>query len=384
MKVLIVGGTGVISSAVVNEAVNQGIDLTCINRGNNYGQKENKGATILHFDVRDLKTAKEVLKNMHFDVVVDFVCYNISHLQKSLDLFHDKCSQYIFISTDSVYKLRKDGHYAEDCEQSNPEWAYSYEKAECEDYLVDFCSSHNLVYTIVRPSITYGNTRIPYGFMPLYGYHYTLIERIKAGKPIVTWNNGQNYQTMMRVEDFAFVMVGLWGNTQAYNQAVGICGEPSRWCDVLDTIDTIIGIKSKRVDVPIDNMISLYPQKRGEIIIDRAEDHIVSNEKMKKIIPSYKMNYSLYEGINKTIKYYQNNNNVLGIDYKFDGQIDRLLHMSGCYNLKFVNYEKTNFFSNYRHYLYGRYGHLKFVFIIEKSERAVKKIKRFAKRFFHV
>jgi nucleoside-diphosphate-sugar epimerase len=329
MKVLIVGGTGVISSAVVSEAVNQGIDLTCINRGNNYGQKENKGATILHFDVRDLKTAKEALKNMHFDVVVDFVCYNVSHLQKSLDLFHDKCSQYIFISTDSVYKLRKDGHYAEDCEQSNPEWAYSYEKAECEEYLVNYCSSHNLVYTIVRPSITYGNTRIPYGLMPLYGYHYTLVDRMLAGKPIVTWNNGLNYQTMMRVEDFSTVLVGLWCNQQAYNQAVGICGEPSRWVDVLDIIDKHYGISSKRIDVPVDAMVKMYPKKRGEILIDRAEDHIVSNTKMKELVPNYSPKYNLTSGVNETLTYYQNNNKVLGVDYKFDGQIDRLIHSMG-------------------------------------------------------
>ena len=176
MKVLVVGGTGVISTAVVNEAVNQYIDVTCINRGNNYGQHSNPQAKTLHFDVRNLEVAQQYLKNTFYDVVVDFVCYNLAHLKKSLELFHDKCFQYVFISTDSVYKLRKDGHYDEDCEQSNPEWAYSYEKADCEKYLIDYCTEHHLTYTIVRPSITYGNTRIPYGLMPLYGYHYTLIE----------------------------------------------------------------------------------------------------------------------------------------------------------------------------------------------------------------
>lgn len=332
MKVLVVGGTGVISTAVVNEAVNQNIDVICINRGNNYGQHSNPQAKTLHFDVRNLEVAQQYLKNTFYDVVVDFVCYNLAHLKKSLELFHDKCSQYVFISTDSVYKLREDGHYDEDCEQFNPEWAYSYEKADCEKYLIEYCTGHHLTYTIVRPSITYGNTRIPYGLMPLYGYHYTLIERIKAGKPVVTWNNGQNYQTMMRVEDFASVMVGLWGNSKAYNQAVGICGEPHKWSDVLDAIDDIVGNPSKRVDVPIETMIEVYPKKRGEILIDRAEDHIVSNDKMKHLVPSYTMKYGLKDGVKMTIGYYEKNNKVLGIDYKYDGQVDRLINSMGGVN----------------------------------------------------
>ena len=39
MKILIVGGTGVISYAVVNEAVKHGIEVTCINRGKSKSQK---------------------------------------------------------------------------------------------------------------------------------------------------------------------------------------------------------------------------------------------------------------------------------------------------------------------------------------------------------
>jgi len=243
MKVLIVGGTGVISSAVVNEAVKQGIDVTCINRGNNHGVTPNPQVTTMHFDVRNRNVADEFLSGKHYDVVVDFICFKADQIKYSLDLFKDKCSQYIFISTDSVYKLQKDGYYDETTPQSNPEWAYSFQKAECENIVRDFCGKNHINYTIVRPSITYGNTRIPYGFMPAYGYHYSIVERIKAGKPVVCWNDGQNKQTIMRVEDFAVGMVGLWGNEKAYNEAFGICGEVVTWDEVLKAIEEAIGVK---------------------------------------------------------------------------------------------------------------------------------------------
>lgn len=371
MKILIVGGTGVISTAVVNEAVARGMDVTCINRGNNYGNKQNPNAKFIHFDIRNKEVAEKKLSGHKYDVVLDFICYNVIQVQYSLDLFHDKCSQYVFISTDSVYKLQKDGHYSENTPQSNIEWEYSYQKAECEDLVRSYCKKHNVIFTIVRPSITYGDTRIPYGLMPPYGYHYTLIERMKKGKPIITWNSGQNYQTVMRVEDFAAGLVGLWGNPQAYNNDFGICGEAVTWNQILEAIEEKVGIKAIRVDLPVTQIIKELPSKRGEFVIDRAEDHIVSNSKLKKAVPSFEIKYDLKKGIAKTIDYYQSDNKrVLGIDYKFDGQMDRLLH---CLPLKtktgFINYESKKYVLHYWQYLLGRYENKLFVkfFVFNKK-----------------
>ncbi len=371
MKILIVGGTGLISTAVVNEAVARGMDVTCINRGNNYGNRENPNAKFIHFDIRDKEVAEKKLFGHKYDVVLDFICYNAIQVQYSLELFHDKCSQYVFISTDSVYKLQKDGHYDENTPQSNPEWEYSYQKANCEEIVRSYCKKHDIVYTIVRPSITYGNTRIPYGLMPSYGYHYTLIERMKAGKPIVTWNNGQNYQTVMRVEDFAVGLVGLWGNPQAYNNDFGICGEAVTWNQILEAIEEKVGIKAIRVDLPVTRIIKELPSRKGEFVIDRAEDHIVSNRKLKEAVPSFKIKYNLKKGIAKTIDYYQSNNKrILGIDYRFDGQMDRLLHSVPLKaKIGYVNYESDKCLRHYFQYLLGRYENNVFIkfFLLNKS-----------------
>lgn len=377
MKVLIVGGTGVISTAVVNEAVAQGIELTCVNRGNNHGNKLNPNVKAMHFDIRNRKVANEHLQGKFYDVVVDFICFNANQVRYSLDLFHDKCKQYVFISTDSVYKLQKDGCYDETTPQSNPEWAYSYQKAECEEIVRSFCKEHNLIYTIVRPSITYGNTRIPYGFMPAYGYHYTLIERIKAGKPIVTWNHGNNYQTVMRVEDFATGMVGLWCNPKAYNEDFGICGEPVTWSQILDAIEDKVGIKAERLDVPVETIIKALPERKGEFLVDRAEDHIVSNKKLRMAVSSYNLKYDIKKGISKTIDYYINNDKILGIDYRFDGQMDRVAaSLMGGGKIGYLNYEARNSLTNYTQYLIGRYENNILVRLLKFSINIVLRVVR--------
>ena len=365
MNVLIVGGTGVISTAVVNEAVKQGIDVTCINRGNDHGVKPNPNVKTLHFDVRNRKVADEKLNGLHYDVVVDFICFNADQVKYSLDLFHDKCTQYVFISTDSVYKLQKDGHYDETTPQSNPEWSYSYQKAECEKIVREYCKEQELIYTIVRPSITYGNTRIPYGLMPQYGFHGTIIERIKAGKPIPIWNAGKNYQTVMRVEDFATGMIGLWGNIMAYNQDFGICGEIVTWGQILDAIEKAIGVEVKRQEVSLEDIFKVFPERRGEFLIDRAENHMVDNSKLKSVVPLFKIKYDINHGVNKTVEYYSKNNNILGFDYRFDSKLDRLVEIATRGEVKplFINYGAC-YFKNRFDYFIGPYENYWFIKII--------------------
>lgn len=377
MKVLIVGGTGVISTAVVKEAIKQGIKVTCINRGFNHGNSTCEDVETLHFDVRNRQLAEKKLSGRSFDVVVDFICAKASDAEYSLSLFKKLCKQYVFISTDSVYKLREDGHYDENCDQPNSEWDYSYMKSECEDVVKSICTASELHYTIVRPSITYGNTRIPYGFMPPVGYHYSIVKRIIAGKPIPIWNNGSNIQTLIRVEDFAVGMVGLWGNPNAMDNDFNISGEWVSWSDVLDVIDSYLGKKSIRVNIPLSWILQKLPERRGEFLIDRSVDHYVSNEKLKKIVPKFSVNCTLKDGVAKTIEYYESHNNIFGIDYRYDGLCDMIIQPFVENKLSFVSYDRS---SDKYNYFIGRYYDNRTVKIYLKflslTKRVINKIRR--------
>ena len=136
-------------------------------------------------------------------------------------------------------------------------------------------------YTIVRPAITYGDTRIPYGIAPKYGYHWTLVARILADKPIIMWNGGKNYRNMMRVEDFAIGLVGLIGNSRAYNESFNICGdEAPTYNDVLHAISKYLGDKSvATIDIPDELYAKELPYRAGEIL---AELSLTRTGKLKR------------------------------------------------------------------------------------------------------
>lgn len=348
LQILIVGGTGVISYAVVDEALKQGIHVTCINRGKSKNQTLPEEVEVIIADYRNRDLIENKLQGRHFDAIVDVLCYTEKDIDYSVSIFKDKCDQYIFFSSCAVYNKGKgDYECTEDSELINPVWSYSVNKVKCEKKLIELSVQYGFIYTIVRPAVTYGNTRIPYGITPPYGYHGTLIQRILHHKPIILWDDGEAYSTITRVEDFAIGLVGLLGNPKAFNQAFHIVGdERYKWREVIDTLGDILEVEPVYVSLSKEEYAKELPTRSGEILGGRGISQLLDNSKLKDAVPGFKTNISLREGLKMTVDYYQSNNYLSGIDYKFEADTDRIISII-CkrrrlavqkYNLGFVDY----------------------------------------------
>lgn len=325
MNLLIIGGTGVLSSAVTAEALRQGIAVTMINRGR---RKIPSKVELIKADKDDLGYIARQLEGRTFDAVMDYLCYTNEATRKSVQFYSNYTNQYFFISSCAVYDTQalggKEGN--EDSPKPLKLWDYSINKWESEKTVMELLKNTGTNYTVIRPCVTYDDTRIPYGITPQYGYHWTLVSRIKSGKPIITWNSGGNRCNMMRVEDFAIGVVGLIGNPKANNEAFNICGdEAPSFKEVLECIEDVIGVKAKTIDVSSEFYANELPSRRGEIIGGRSIDSINSNNKLKKIVPFFKQNTPLKEGIEMTLKAYQAKGYQKGIDWQFDGDCDRVI-----------------------------------------------------------
>lgn len=345
-SLLVVGGTGVISYAVVCEAVKQGFLVTCINRGKSKNQKLPDEVEVLIADYRNRDQIESLLRNRFFDSVIDVLCYSEKDIDYSVSLFNKKCNQYIFFSSCAVYnKGRGDYVCTEESELVNPVWDYSVNKVRCEKKLIELAKKLCFNYTIVRPAVTYGNTRIPYGITPPYGYHGTLIQRILHEKPIILWDEGETYSTITHVNDFAYGLVGLLENKNAYNQAFHIVGdEKYKWKEVVEILGDILGKKPILFSITKEELAQEMPLRRGEILGGRGINQFLDNSKMKKNVPNFGTKISLVEGMKKTVEYYQKNNYLSGIDYTFDACWDRIIRKytprdnRKIPNLKFFDY----------------------------------------------
>ena len=364
MKILIIGGTGILSSAVVDECVNRGIDVTMINRGTKKVFL-NPNAKLIIADVRkDAEKIAESLKGQSFDAVVDFLIWNEQQLDLSLSLFSKLAGQYVFISSAQAYNTSKNGVLTEDSELQQPLWSYSVNKVICEGKVRNYCDFHKVNYTIIRPGVNYGNTRIPYGMFPIIGKHWTLVSRIKAEKPIITWNNGQNRLNLTRVEDFAKGMVGLLGNPKAYNEAFNVVGDyVYSWMEVLQTLERVINTKVNVIDMRVDVYANeLSGDTREGLLGGRSKDLVCSNEKLKSVIGDFTTEFTLEEGLKKTIQFYEDNDYYYGFDYVWDAECDRIINkyrrskgLPIDKTLRFVSYNKESSFEyKQRKYCYYR------------------------------
>ena len=116
MKLLIIGGTGLLSGAVVKEAIRQGIDVTIVNRGRK-SKVVPEGVNVIISDYRNKEVMQSALQGKHFDAVIDFICFNKNQIEYSVDLLSPYCTQYIFISSACVYNYELPGVKSEDDEK---------------------------------------------------------------------------------------------------------------------------------------------------------------------------------------------------------------------------------------------------------------------------
>src|SRR5690606_27531180 len=164
MKVLFVGGTGIISSACSELAVERGYELDLLVRGTSSAKRPPPAkANIIRADVRNLAEAKAALRGNKYDAVVDFVAFTTEHINGDIDLFSDLTEQFVFISSASAYhKPVRHLPITESTPLFNPYWEYSRNKIACEERLTEAYRKGLLKTTVVRPSHTYDKTLLPF------------------------------------------------------------------------------------------------------------------------------------------------------------------------------------------------------------------------------
>ncbi len=344
MHILIIGGTGVLSTAVTAEALKQGIKVTMINRGN---RPIPDGVEHIKANKDDLSTIAKRLKGRKFDAVMDYLCLFESDSVKSYEFYSKYAKQYFFISSCAVYDTTQSKICYEDSPKELQLWDYSILKWASEKRLCEMSRGNSTHLTIIRPCVTYDDTRIPYGITPHYGYHWTMIARIMSGKPIITWNAGENRCNMTHVDDFAKGVVGLIGNPLAYGEAFNVCSEETpSFKEVLDVVGGYIHHEIKTVDISSGFYAEELPVRAGEILGGRSIDAINSNDKLKEAVPTFQQTINLKEGIEKTLKAYEAQHYQHGIDWQFDGDCDRIIKKwckkngidTSSMNLGFVDY----------------------------------------------
>jgi nucleoside-diphosphate-sugar epimerase len=325
VKVLFVGGTGIISSGVSPLVVERGMELVMLNRGHGPGLVPG-GARQVTADIRDLAAARAALRGESFDVVVDWLVFTPEQLEASLGLFRDRTSQYIFISSASAYQ-KPPSHFpiTESTPVVNPFFSYSRDKISCEDLLVREHRETGLPITIVRPSFTYGLTMIPAGYQS-WLHPWTIVDRMRKKKRIIVHGDGTSLWTMTHNTDFARGFVGLFGNPRALGHTVHITSdEVLTWDQVTAAIGQAAGEKPDIVHVASDFISAFDPEAIGPLLGDKAHCAVFDNSKIRSLVPGFTATVPFVEGVRRSVEWFEKHPERCTVDDAFNASCDRII-----------------------------------------------------------
>ena len=320
MKVLFIGGTGVISSACSQLAVERGIELYLLNRGQTT-RPAPETAHILQADIRDKASVKAALETRMFDVVVNWIGFTPEHIETDLKLFQGRTGQYIFISSASAYQTPPVNlPVTESTPLANPFWDYSRAKIACEERLTRAYREEQFPMTIVRPSHTYDCT-----FLPLHG-QYTMVDRMRKGKKIIVHGDGTSLWVLTHHRDFARGFVGLLGNSRALGEVFHITSdELLTWNQIFEIVAQAAGTTAHMVHIPSDVIAAFDPEWGAGLLGDKAHSMIFDNTKIKRVVPDYAATIPFARGAEEILAWYDADPSRQIVDEELNRLMDQII-----------------------------------------------------------
>jgi nucleoside-diphosphate-sugar epimerase len=333
MKILFIGGTGNISAAVSRLVVARGHELHLLNRGRSRRHPVPDGARVIAADVHG-GAVPDALRGASYDVVVDWIAFTPRDIERDLAWFgggeepasgpQAEVGQLVFISSASAYQ-KPPSHplITESTPLANPYWDYSRNKIACEDSLIAAHRSRGFPVTIVRPSHTY-DTVVP---VAVGTWDFTIVDRLRRGRPIIVHGDGTSLWTLTHADDFARGFIGLLGNQQTIGHAFHITSdEVLTWDQIYRTIARAAGVdEPELVHIPSDFIARHDPATGAGLLGDKAWCAVFDNTKIKRFVPGYAAEIPFATGIRRTIAWFDADPTRQTIDHESNARMDAIL-----------------------------------------------------------
>ena len=328
MKVLFIGGTGIISMAITKQLSKlPNFELYLLNRGNRNTDLPSN-VKIIQGDINNDADIASKFENLSFDAVCNFIAFVPKQLERDYNLFKNKTKHYIFISSASAYQKPLSNYLiTEGTPVANPYWEYSRNKIACEEFLMKKYRDEKFPVTIVRPSHTYDERSVPLGVHGKNG-SWQVIKRMKEGKPVIIHGDGTTLWTMTHNSDFAKAFIGLLGNSHALGETFHITSDESlTWNQIYQSIANALGVELKACHVSSEFLHEVGPQYDflGSLVGDKANSVVFDNSKVKRAVPGFVATKNFDQGVKETIDFILSHKEYQKEDPDFDKWCDKVI-----------------------------------------------------------
>jgi len=328
MRILFIGGTGTISSAITQQLAATEHELWLLNRGNRKAEVPANVKQIVA-DINDEEAVLKQIGDMQFDSVCDFIGFVPAQVERDYRLFAGRTRQYVYISSASAYnKPARNYIINEGTTLANPHWQYSRDKIACEELLMKHYREDGFPVTIVRPSHTYCERGVPTSVHGPKG-SWQVLKRMMEGKQVIVHGDGSSLWTMTWNGDFAKGFIGLLGNPHAIGEAFQIMSDESlTWNQIYQAVADALGVEFKPYYVSSEYLAAVSPKEydlEGNLIGDKAVTVVFDCSKLKRVVPGFQATVRFEEGVRRCVKYILAHPELQQEEPEFDAWCDRVI-----------------------------------------------------------
>jgi nucleoside-diphosphate-sugar epimerase len=277
MRVLIVGGTGLISTAITRQLVDRGDEVVLYNRGQR--DAEIPPVQRIEGDRNDYAAFEaQIGEEGPFDAAIDMVCFRPEQAESAIRAFRGRAAQYVFCSTVDVYTKPAPRYpVREDAPRvPSPTFPYAFEKARCERLLEAAHARGELCVTTIRPAWTYGEGGT---VLHTFGWGTYYLDRLRKGKPVIVHGDGTSFWVACHRDDVARAFVGAVGNAEAYGKAYHVTGEEwLTWNGYHHVVAEALGAPAPQlVHIPTELLGRVAPRAAEWCVENFAHNNVFDN-----------------------------------------------------------------------------------------------------------
>jgi nucleoside-diphosphate-sugar epimerase len=299
MRVLIIGGTGLISVGIAKELLGRGARVAMFNRG----QRPNT----LPADVEQLSgnradpRAFAALADRRFDAVIDMICFSPAQAEQTVQTFAARTEHVLFCSTCCTYAVDIPPHViVRENDAQRPFSEYGKNKLICERLFLQAGAEGKFAATVIRPSCTYG----PGSFLidqlefdtPAWG-------RIERGLPVLAAGDGLGLWQATHRDDVGRLFAHAVLNPKTYGQAYNATrDEVFTWRDFYRQAAVSLGRAPRMIFLPASSIVSRAPERFGLLAENTRYHGAYDSSKAKRDVPEFRCSIDFVDGARETIE----------------------------------------------------------------------------------
>ncbi|MDD4849164.1 MAG: NAD-dependent epimerase/dehydratase family protein [Gemmiger sp.] len=298
MKVMIVGGTGNISTSIVEALLVQGHEVVCFNRGQTSAEPLSAQVRQLHGDRRNRASFEEQMRSEKPDAAIDMVGFTAEDAESDLRAF-PAVERLVFCSTTCVYGVEATRLPLAEDAPPHPFTGYGQGKLAAERVLRAAWFQAGYPVTILRPSSTYGNQ---VGLIGSIGQNSVWLDRVKKGKPVLVCGSGNNPHQFLHVRDAAAAFVGALQAPACLGQVYNLVGPGfTEWNTWHRTGIELLGRQVPILGVPLDLLQALGGQRFGYACEIFGYNIYYDGSRLARDLPGWRPLVPLAEGMREVI-----------------------------------------------------------------------------------